>query len=76
MSGDRATCDWGNTLVAVRRIGTIFGTLLVLSGAVWMLQGMSVGFAPKSFMTGSTAWVIYGAIALVSGLALIRRSRN
>jgi len=46
----------------------ILGVLLVLIGIVWILQGINV--LPGSFMTGQMRWAIYGAIAVVIGVAL------
>jgi uncharacterized membrane protein HdeD (DUF308 family) len=46
----------------------ILGVLLVLIGIVWILQGINV--LPGSFMTGQMQWAIYGAIAVVIGVAL------
>jgi hypothetical protein len=60
----------------MRRTGIIGGLLLALTGAVWMLQGLRVAFAPKSFMTGRAPWVLYGAMAVAAGLALARWSRD
>ena len=48
---------------------TIVGALLDLVGTVWFLQGINV--LPGSFMTGQTEWAIYGALAIVAGVALI-----
>jgi hypothetical protein len=50
-------------------ISNIAGALLVLMGAVWFLQGINV--LPGSFMTGQTQWAIYGAMAVIAGLALL-----
>jgi hypothetical protein len=47
----------------------IVGSLLVLSGAVWFLQGINL--LPGSFMTGQIRWAIYGGIAFASGIALL-----
>jgi hypothetical protein len=47
----------------------IVGSLLVLSGAVWFLQGISL--LPGSFMTGQIRWAIYGGIAVALGIALL-----
>jgi hypothetical protein len=46
------------------------GLLIAGGGAVWVLQGLRVGFAPRSFMTGDPLWVLIGALAVVGGLAL------
>ena len=47
----------------------IVGSLLVLSGAVWFLQGINL--LPGSFMTGQIRWAVYGGIAVASGIALL-----
>jgi len=47
----------------------IFGTLVVLAGAVWFLQGINV--LPGSFMTGQIRWAVYGGIAFAVGIALL-----
>jgi hypothetical protein len=60
----------------MKRTGIIVGSLLALIGAIWMLQGLTVAFAPRSFMTGRAPWVVYGAVAVASGLALVRWSRK
>ncbi|MGZ5480149.1 MAG: hypothetical protein ACXWGZ_11180 [Candidatus Aminicenantales bacterium] len=48
---------------------TIIGVLLILSGGVWILQGINV--LPGSFMTGQIRWAIYGGIAVLVGIILI-----
>jgi hypothetical protein len=50
----------------------IVGSLLVLSGAVWFLQGINL--LPGSFMTGQIRWAVYGGIAVASGIALLLRA--
>lgn len=52
----------------------IIGGLLILSGAVWVLQGINV--LPGSFMTGDPQWAINGAITIVIGLAAILFARR
>lgn len=52
------------------------GILLLLSGTIWILQGFDVAFAPESFMTGNTAWVLWGTIAVLAGGGLIWWSRG
>jgi len=44
----------------------VLGSLLILIGCVWFLQGINV--LPGSFMTGQTRWAVIGAIAVVLGL--------
>jgi uncharacterized membrane protein HdeD (DUF308 family) len=52
----------------------ILGILLILVGIVWILQGINV--LPGSFMTGQMQWAVYGAIAVVVGVALFITSRR
>jgi hypothetical protein len=47
----------------------IIGTLLLIFGVIWFLQGINV--MPGSFMTGQMQWAIYGAIAFVVGVILL-----
>ena len=47
----------------------IVGSLLVLVGAIWFLQGINV--LPGSFMTGQTRWAVYGGVAVAAGIALL-----
>jgi hypothetical protein len=42
----------------------IVGSLLVLSGTIWFLQGINL--LPGSFMTGQIRWAVYGGIAVAS----------
>lgn len=52
------------------RIGlNVAGTLCLLMGGVWFLQGINV--LPGSFMTGQTKWAIYGGILLLVGIGLL-----
>ena len=46
----------------------IVASLLVLTGAVWFLQGINV--LPGSFMTGQTRWAINGAITVAAGVVI------
>ena len=47
----------------------IAGTVCVLVGCVWFLQGINV--LPGSFMTGQTKWAVYGVILLLAGVGLV-----
>ncbi|HYB87407.1 MAG TPA: hypothetical protein VEC76_11180 [Streptosporangiaceae bacterium] len=47
----------------------VVGVLLVLTGAVWTLQGL--GYINGSFMTGATVWAIIGPVVLLAGLAIM-----
>jgi hypothetical protein len=55
-------------------VGSVFGILLILIGCVWFFQG--VGLLPGSFMTGQTEWAVYGGVAIVIGIALLRAGRR
>ena len=54
------------------KITNIVASLLVLSGAIWFLQGINV--LPGSFMTGQIRWAVYGGIAVAAGIALLPRA--
>lgn len=50
------------------------GVLLLLLGALWLLQG--IGILPGSFMTGQTQWAVYGSIAAITGVGLLVLARR
>jgi len=52
----------------------VLGALLVLSGALWFLQG--IGVLPGSFMTGQSQWAVYGGISAVVGVGLLILARR
>ena len=52
----------------------VIGGLLILAGAVWILQGVNI--LPGSFMTGDPQWTINGAITVVIGIVLILFGRS
>ena len=52
----------------------VIGVLLVLTGVVWIGQG--VGWIHGSSMTGSTFWAVVGAVCLVAGLGLLTWPRR
>lgn len=47
----------------------ILGALLVLTGAVWMGQGLRL--IQGSSMTGSSFWAVVGGVCVAGGLALL-----
>jgi hypothetical protein len=47
----------------------VIGGLLVVTGAVWLGQGL--GLIHGSFMSGSTFWAVVGAACVVVGLGLL-----
>jgi hypothetical protein len=52
----------------------IAGTILVIFGTIWFLQGINV--LPGSFMTGQTKWAIYGGVAFIAGVAALVLGRR
>lgn len=58
----------------MKLIVTIFGALVAILGAIWVLQGLNI--LPGSFMTGDMKWAIYGGVAIVVGLGLVAWSRR
>jgi LPXTG-motif cell wall-anchored protein len=52
----------------------VIGTLCLLVGGVWFLQGVNV--LPGSFMTGQTKWAVYGGLLLVAGVGLLFAARR
>jgi hypothetical protein len=53
-------------MTAVRRI---LGAALVLTGAVWIGQGLNL--IKGSSMTGSTFWAVAGAVCAAVGLGVL-----
>lgn len=51
-------------------LGYVLGALMLLTGAVWVLQG--IGWLPGSFMTGQPEWAVAGAISIVVGAVVLR----
>ena len=58
----------------MRTFLTIVGSLVVLAGAVWFLQG--IGVLPGSFMTGQTRWALYGGLTVILGMLVIAFARR
>jgi len=54
------------------RARLIIGVVLCLVGAVWFLQGINV--LGGSGMSGEAFWAVAGAVLLVIGIGLLRRS--
>lgn len=53
----------------------VAGLALILSGGLWMLQGLGIVMWPsESFMLDQRPWAIYGALALVLGVILFWRA--
>lgn len=47
----------------------IVAILLMVFGAIWILQGVNV--LPGSFMTGQIQWAYRGGIAVIAGIAIL-----
>lgn len=58
----------------MRMVLRIVGVLLIVCGAIWLLQG--IGLLPGSFMTGQVEWAVIGGIALVAGIIMLVVSRR
>jgi F0F1-type ATP synthase assembly protein I len=56
-------------LDSMRIILSIISGILILVGAVWILQGIDV--LGGSVMTGQSQWAIYGGITAVLGIILL-----
>jgi hypothetical protein len=54
----------------------VLGGLLVLSGLVWIAQGLNLAFAPRSFMTADRTWLIIGALTALAGGVMIGWARR
>ena len=54
----------------------VLGVMLLLSGLVWVAQGLNLPFAPTSFMIADRAWVLIGVVAVAAGVALVGWSRQ
>jgi len=52
----------------------IVGVILMVFGAIWILQGINV--LPGSFMTGQIRWAVYGGIAVIAGIGLLVAARR
>ena len=59
-----------------RIISSLLGLVVVLVGAVWILQAFNIAFntpmvpgGPVSFMVNNHRWAVYGSIAVVIGVA-------
>ncbi len=59
------------------RVGlVIVGIFLILSGAVWIAQGLDLPVAPGSFMTADRIWVVIGSITAIAGVVIVDRARR
>ena len=56
------------------RVLKVVAVLLILGGAVWILQGINI--LPGSFMTGQIQWAYAGIAAVAVGVALLIMTRR
>ena len=47
----------------------IVAVMLILAGAVWLLQGVNILLG--SIMSGQPQWAVYGGIAVAVGIGLL-----
>jgi hypothetical protein len=52
----------------IKIILKVIAALLILSGGIWVLQGINI--LPGSFMTGDPQWAVNGAITIIIGAGL------
>ena len=59
--------------VVMRIVTALVGLLMIVSGAVWMMQGLGVGPAAimQGFMVNDIRWTFYGAILALVGVGEI-----
>jgi hypothetical protein len=55
----------------MRIAGIVLGALGAVTGAVFVAQGLSLPFAPPSYMVGDRTWVFIGAAMVVAGIGLV-----
>ena len=52
----------------------VLGILALLTGGIWVVQG--IGVLPGSFMTGQGIWAVIGEVTAIVGLFLIAFARR
>ena len=55
---------------------SVLAIAIVLTGLVWMLQGLGVLSAGRSSMIGDPTWTVIGAAFVVLGIGLGIRARR
>jgi hypothetical protein len=61
---------WKAFNLTMRIISSVIGLAMILSGLVWILQGLNLAFR-VGFMVGDYHWTIYGAILAIVGIAQV-----
>jgi len=59
---------WRAFNIAMRIISSLIGIAMILTGTVWMLQGLDLAFR-VGFMVGDRHWTFYGAVLALVGVA-------
>lgn len=54
----------------------VLAIAVALTGLVWMLQGLGILTAGRSFMTGDPTWTLIGAAFVALGIGLGVRARR
>jgi hypothetical protein len=54
----------------------VLAAALIVAGGGWMLQGLGILTAVRSFMVGDPTWVVIGAVVLVIGVVIAVRGRR
>lgn len=55
---------------------SVLAIAVVLTGLVWMLQGLGILTAGRSFMIGDPTWTVIGGAFVVLGIGLGIRARR
>jgi len=58
----------------MRIVMNIVAVLSLLTGCVWVLQGINI--LPGSFMTGQPKWAVYGGLLMLAGIGLLMRANR
>src|ERR1700720_2331063 len=61
---------WPTFNILMRIISTLIGIVMILMGAIWILQGLNLAFR-VGFMVGNYHWTIYGATLALVGVAQV-----
>jgi hypothetical protein len=61
---------WSTFNRVMRIVSSLIGVVMILMGAVWILQGLNMAFR-VGFMVGNYHWTIYGAILALVGIAQV-----
>ena len=54
----------------MRGVSSLIGLAMVLTGGVWILQGLNLAFR-VGFMVGDKQWVLWGTLLALVGVAQI-----